>query len=352
MERYTATVRCRTWHVWPDKTQISTKAFRLELREGTEVMAEVAVVSYLARSAPSDYTPERAELGPLVWRGEVPGLYMVREAILKSPEDVISVTLEHEPPRRGEIDILVSLEVPGELPSGAPDLLRSIALSLLSLFNLRLDDCLTPCAPLQISRVVQSGQQFDNTVSVAVRSRDALSTATVQDVMREFSEAVLRGSGSDKLQTALELYGSHFFERGVKTRFLLLVMAMEALTTPTVKHAAALRLLDKWQTELTEEKERFAESTPEFVSLAALERELLFRREDSIRSQVRQLMSRVPSSEPGNRDDLPARALKVYDKRSALVHDGTLPAADLVGLEVEARELLEAALRFLLTETT
>jgi hypothetical protein len=350
LQHYTATLRCRTWHSWPEKTHIATKGYRLKLREGVEVIAGVAVASYIARSAPDDYTPERAELGPLVWRGEIPGLYAVRGQILKAPDDVISVALEHEPPQKGEIDIVVAFDVSGELPSDAYDALSGIAFALLSLFNLRLGDHLMPCAPLQIGRVVAKSRQFDNKVSVAVRNRDSLSVTMIEDVLGEFFDAVLRGSGSDKLQTALELYGSHFSEPGAKTRFLLLVMAMEVLAAPTLKHAAALRLLDKWQAELTEEKERFAESTPEFVALAALERELLFRREDSIRSQVRHLMSRVSTFDLSNPGDLAKRAVKVYDKRSMLVHDGTLPSADLVGLEKEARELLETALRFLLSE--
>ncbi|HEY6802427.1 MAG TPA: hypothetical protein VI306_02505 [Pyrinomonadaceae bacterium] len=351
LQQYIATLRCRTWHSWPEKTHIATKACRIKLSGGVNVIAGVAVASYIARSAPDNYTPERAELGPLLWKGEIPGLYVVQGQILKAPDDVISITLEHEPPQKGEIDILVAFNGPGDLPSSAADALRGIALALLSLFNLRLGDHLMPCAPLQIGRVVAKNRQFENEVSFAVTNRDSLSVTMIEDVLREFFDAVLRGAESNRLQTALELYGSHFSEASAKTRFLLLVMAMEVLATPTMKHAASLRFLDKWQAELTEERERFAESTPEFIALAALERELLLRREDSIRNQVRHLMLRVSTFDPNNRVDLAKRAVKVYDKRSRLVHDGTLSSADLVVLEKEARDLLETALRFLLSET-
>jgi hypothetical protein len=308
------------------------------------------VASYLARTAPDDYTSARAEVGPLVWRGDIPDLYIVRDAILKSPNDLIPVTFEYEPPRKGEIDILVAVDTAGELPDEAPDVLRSIAFALLSLLNLRLGDFLAPCAPLQISRAGREGRQINSTVSVAVENRDTLSVTAIQEVVREFFEKVLRGSTA-KIQTALELYGSSFVERSAKTRFLLLVTAMEVLAPSTLKHAAALRLLEKWQIELTEQKGRLATSTPEFAALAALERELLFRKEDSIRSQVRRLMARVSASHPSVPADLPSRAVNVYDKRSQLVHDGAIPSAELVGLEAEARELLEAAFRFLLSET-
>jgi hypothetical protein len=351
VRRYTATLRCRTWHTWPETTHFGSKGFRLKLSDDSIAVAGVAVASYLARSVPHDYTPERADVGPLVWRGNVPGLCMVRDAILKAPEDTVAITCEQEPPRKGEVDILVAVDLAGELPNGASDLLRSIAFAFLSLLNLRLGDHLTPCAPLQVSCALPNGRQFDNAFVVAVEKRDELPVDSVQNVLCEFFDIVRLGSESAKVQTALELYGSHFFEAGAKTRFLLLVMAIEALTSASVKHSAALHLLDRWQIELDEERERFSESTPEFAALDALERELLFRREDSIRSQVRQLFARVLADDPTRFGYLPGLAVKVYDKRSALVHDGTLPTSELVELEIEARELVQAALRFLLAET-
>jgi hypothetical protein len=275
---------------------------------------------------------------------------MVRDAVFKAPGDTIPITCEHQPPNKGEIDILVAVDIPQDLPKGAADVLRSIALAFLSLLNLRLGDHLIPCAPLQISRRLLDGRQFDNAICVLVEKRDDIGTEAIQDTSSEFFNIVRRGSASEKLQTALELYGSHFSEASAKMRFLLLVMAMEVLSTSTRKHTVALALLDKWQIELKAERQRFEGSMPECAALDALERELLFRREDSIRSQVRHLLARVSASDPTRLADLPARAVRVYDKRSALVHDGALPASELIELELEARELAQAALRFSLAE--
>ncbi|MGH9199164.1 MAG: hypothetical protein ACRD1T_25965, partial [Acidimicrobiia bacterium] len=315
------------------------------MRDDVQVTAGVAVASYLARSVAADYSPERADVGPLVWRGEVPGLYSLRDVLLKAPDDVIPVTLEHEPPRRGEIDILVALDVPGSLPRDAGSPLRSIALALLALINLRLHDHLVPCAPFQVSAIVPGGRQFDNSVTIAVERRDEPAVEAIQSTLNEFHDMVLLGPTASKLQTALELYGAQSFERDSKVRFLLLVMAMECLATRVVKHPVALRLIAKWQSELTSEKHLVAQSSPEFVALESLERELLFRRHDSIRGQVRRLMSNVSEFDKA-KADLPGRAAKVYDKRSLLVHDGQLPSEELVELEREARELVEAALVF------
>ena len=244
----------------------------------------------------------------------------------------------------------MALETAVELPDDTGSTLRSIAFSLMALFNLRLGDHLVPCAPLQVGKIVAGGRQFNNAVVVAVERRDEPSVAAIESTLREFRDIVLGGSQAAKLQTALELYGSQSLERDSKVRFLLLVMAMECLATPVDKHPAALRLLASWHSELKREMEHFPESAPEFVALEALQRELFFRREDSLRSQVRRLMLRV-SEGHATKAEFPTRAVKVYDKRSVLVHEGHLPYEELVQLDQDARELVEAALAFSLVES-
>src|SRR4051812_27140267 len=157
MTRYTATLRCRTWHSWPEKTLFGSTGLRVTFAGGHEAVVGVAVATYLARSIANDYRPEGANLGPLVWTGQVPGLYMLNDTILKAPEDTIEITCEHEAPRRGEVDILVAVDIADELPPGAPDALKSIAFSFQSLLNLRLHDFLMPSAPVQISQRLEAG---------------------------------------------------------------------------------------------------------------------------------------------------------------------------------------------------
>ena len=65
---------------------------------------------------------------------------------------------------------------------------------------------------------------------------------------------------------------------------------------------------------------------------------------------MRHLLVRVAASDPVRFGNLKIRGLRVYDKRSVLVHDGTLPVSELIELEVEAREIALAALRYSLAE--
>lgn len=119
---------------------------------------------------------------------------------------------------------------------------------------------------------------------------------------------------------------------------------MESLAKPTRKHDVAINLLDRWQRELEHAMQTHDRSSQEFASLEALSRELSFREEDSIRSQVRKLFRGVTGASRVESDELERRALRVYDKRSTLVHDGHLPTDELTKLETEARELLERVL--------
>jgi hypothetical protein len=165
-------------------------------------------------------------------------------------------------------------------------------------------------------------------------------------VAGDFFALLVSSPESAKVQTALELYGAHATEPSRKTRFLLFVMALEVLTVASPKHAVAAAVVDRWQQELNAEKERYVEGGEEHAALDALERELVFRRSESIRSQVRHLLVRVAGSDPIRWKELPKRGLRVYDKRSELVHEGTLPASELEELEAEAKLIAETAILF------
>jgi hypothetical protein len=249
-KRYMATLRCQTWNVWPELTAIEAASFVLELGAGHSVAAQAAVLSYLNRSRHWEYIAERTENGPLVFTGTVPGLYLVRDAILKAPEDEITVTLERANARRGEIDIAFAFMFDGQLPSTAHDSIRSAAFAFMSLINLRLADFLTPVAPLQISVVLTSGRQLTFGHELAVHARTFLSKADLEPAVTSIARILSVGPHAEKLRTALELYGSHFHERQARTRFLLLVIAIEALASPTLKPQVALDLLTRWQKEL------------------------------------------------------------------------------------------------------
>jgi hypothetical protein len=343
--RYVATLRCQTWNIWPELTVIEAESFALDLGAGKPVFAQAAVLSYLNRSRHWEYTSERTEHGPLIGTGSAPGLYLVRDAILKAPEDEIPVAFEHANARRGEIDISFAFMFDGELPSSARDSIRSAAFAFMSLINLKLGDFLTPVAPLAIRKVLASGSRVESALVIAIHSRKFFSKADLEPAVSSIARLLSVGPDAEKLRTALELYGSHFHERQARIRFLLLVIALEALASPTPRPRIALDLVTKWQEELTAAQARYANSSAEYAALDALGRELLYRRDDSIRSQIRALAQRAVEPKNPDAEQFSRRAAAVYDKRSSLVHDGFLPAEELAPAEAEAREVLEIVLR-------
>jgi hypothetical protein len=328
-------------------TVIEAEPIDLELTHQVRVHAQLAVLSYLNRSEPAKFTEERTEKGRLLWRGQIPDLYSIRNTILKAPEDEVAVRLEHEYARRGEVDIILTFPLERALPLLAYEPLRSATFTFMSLLNLKLKDFLTPVAPIQILREQGARGEFESEAFSAVHSRKVLAEEALKPHIREIARSLFASPDSERLRTALELYGSHFREHDARVRFLLLVMAIESLATPSAKHQVALRLITQWQTQLRTEQAQHAPFSPEFEALEALARELLFRRDDSIRSQIRRLVSTCVSTHDAEVREMVNRAVKVYDLRSTLVHTGHLAETEIEQGESHAREVLEFVLEAL-----
>lgn len=146
-----------------------------------------------------------------------------------------------------------------------------------------------------------------------------------------------------KLGVALSLYGAHFTETSDNARFLTLIMALETCSSATSKAPIALSLLANWS-EQVDQIAQLPETTEEDrASLDALQRELLHRREDSIRSQVRKL---VRSELNGDSDaaEMEKEAVRLYDLRSTLVHDGSLDPQALGPALTSAKSLVRRVL--------
>lgn len=337
---YVAILRCQTWHVWPEKF-VADHAFALRLGTGT-APARVAVLSYAQRTASERYVHERTDRGPLLWDGETRGLLRIGDAVLKAPEDTIEITNEHRHAERGEVDICIGFPWIGELPAEALESLRATAFAVAALLNVQVGDHLTPTMPLQVRKVqLEGGGEFSSGVVVAVKRREVLEREALQVAVADATSLLLKSSFGDRLVAALELYTAQFSERQARVRFLLLVIAIEVLANPTLKHAVVLSLLGQWYQQLQIELERFDPSSEEFQSLQALAREMLVRKDDSIRSRVRKLFANLPGVTPIEGEELARKALRVYDKRSTLVHDGRLPAHELTELVEQARTLVE-----------
>lgn len=152
-----------------------------------------------------------------------------------------------------------------------------------------------------------------------------------------------RLAGDPKLKTALLLYGAYFTEESATAKFLTLVMALESLASATAKAPIALQLLERWEAERAALRATLANDSEDAASLDALQRELFFRRDDSIRSQVRKLVA----AELNGDIDAAAKArdaVRLYDLRSVLVHDGHLPSNVLGDAVAESKELVHRVL--------
>lgn len=340
---FVATLRCQTWNTWPEKAAFEVRSLQIDLGDGHLLPANLGIVSYVNRTTPTSYTGEESDIGPLLWTGRIPGLYTVLDAVLMAPEDVLEVACEHRHPCRGEIDIAVAFKSESEPNDTAKEALRSLLFSVMSLLNLQLPDFLTPTAPMQVRLVAEEENSFSSLVLLSCRERKLL---TREDLHAQICKIapIAFGPSNAKLRTALELYGSHFHEPQARTRFLLLVIAIEALAEPAGRNDVVLKMIDKWGWELEAEKALHGAASEEYAALEGLARELIFKRETSIRSQVRQLFRGIARARGDSTDVVPRRALAVYDARSALVHDGALPPGALERNEQEARELVEMAL--------
>lgn len=149
-----------------------------------------------------------------------------------------------------------------------------------------------------------------------------------------------------KLRVALELYQAHFSEASMNSRFLTLVMCLEALATGTKRPMPIIDLLQRWQDEIEKSKPSFAGDTECLAALESLARELDFRRENSIRSQIRTLvLSTLQGVGDPDAEAVAKTTLDVYDKRSTLVHEGRLENAALNEAFKNAQQIVRRILR-------
>lgn len=346
---YIGVLRCRTYHTWPATESIQKDMF---FQDGdTRRPTRITVLSLTPRTSPELYPEEEADKGTLLWNGQTKNLHRVRDLILKAPPDVIPIEMQYRKPYRGEIDICVQFRLESELRPSVVETVRTVAYSVMASINLQLSEHLVPTAPFQVLKFLGAGQkQMENTVNVGVFNRVSFEKKDVIPVLSQFAEVIAHERLGPRMLVALELYAAHLAETQARVRFLLLVIAIEAVAEPTPKHEVASALLSKWQEEVRGRLKDYEPGSDEYDSLIALEREMNHRKMDSIRGQVRNLFSNFGTSTEESKS-LQKRALRVYDMRSTLVHEGHLPADQLSELEDEARELLEMVLKKWITDT-
>lgn len=338
---YLAILRCQTYNVWPERVVVEYRPFPVSY-DSLTLPTRLLVRSYAQRTDPERYLYEETSLGPLIWDGEVYGLHKVRDTAVKAPNEKVQITLGHRNTQRGEIDICIDFRFDGELPKSLIEALRATALAIASLINLELSDYLVPAAPFHIRKILpDGGGQLTTGMLLAVHDRTTLEKEVIGPTLSSIAEVLIKSPYGEKLRVALDLYAAHFTELQARVRFLLLVIAMESLATPSAKHRVVIDLLASWRVELQQEMSKHEVTSEAYKGLEALFRELCFRGDDSIRSQIRKLFVDFPDLADAEIEELQRRALRVYDARSSLVHNGHLADENLSSLEDEARELLE-----------
>lgn len=151
----------------------------------------------------------------------------------------------------------------------------------------------------------------------------------------------------ERLHTAVQLFSDSHREVSGRSKFLTYVIALEVLTQPVLKHPIALDLLNTFDELLTSKAIIYGAETEERHAIESLKREIIFRRETSLRSRIRRLVLDTMSDlSPEEQRRLAREAVWAYDLRSTLVHDGTVPSEDLgKATAIAHRTLLEVLRR-------
>ncbi len=353
--RYVSVLRCRTWHVWPEHARVTSNAITIpvNLGKGIFLVGSIHLVSYEKRPRTKVYPSKRPrkQSGPIIWRGQYKSGHIVGESIVQAPQDTTRYKIHYEPAYKGEVDVQLHFATQEDIPEEElKEAALSASLAAMAFINLKLGDLLTPVAPIQVMEIVGKRKlEVRTTLTIWAWNRSSLDKATLQHAADQYARAFSKRVPENqraKLRIALGLYASHFNERSATSRFLTLVMALEALATPTPRPQITVDLLDQWKKQVDNVKSGLQPDSEEALSLESLSRELLFRRDDSIRNQIRQLVFEAVNTIAGvDAFELSRRAVKVYDQRSALVHEGILSAAELRKAEKDAKEILEQVLK-------
>jgi hypothetical protein len=149
-----------------------------------------------------------------------------------------------------------------------------------------------------------------------------------------------------KLMIAIELYEAFWTESSQSARFLTLVMALEALATSSPRPPRVLALLEEWVSQLEEMQNQGDLDSDESGALDSLKHEIFFRKEDSIRSQIRSLVyDTLSKNGDADASEMAKKAVAVYDRRSTLVHEGFLPDSELSDAIRSAQQIVARVLK-------
>ncbi len=185
---------------------------------------------------------------------------------------------------------------------------------------------------------------------IAMGSPNVIVSTPVTDVFAFLKEGIdiRRGNPSIddmKLQLAFDLFSAYWYEYSNKARLVTLILVLESLMAHPLRHEVVVQLLERWKPVVEYRKKDFPPDSEEYHALESLEHELLFKKEDSLRRQVRSLV--LQSLEFLGHDkpqELAKQAVWVYDQRSKLLHEGFLPEPLLSQATSTAKSVVELVL--------
>ncbi|MCA9945412.1 MAG: hypothetical protein KC449_18140 [Anaerolineales bacterium] len=197
-----------------------------------------------------------------------------------------------------------------------------------------------------------------NLITGTANSVDAMQSINVEDLAKYFLEGATQQNSEslfrhEKYKTALELYSAFFTETSQNAKFLTLVMVLETLAESKKRPQLVLELLKDFRNQIEELENKLSADSEEFISLDSLKRELTFRQEDSIRKQIRALVyDTLLINGDEDAEETAKLAVKIYDKRSKLVHEGKISQKDLHHASSNARRIVKRILQAKFTHLT
>jgi len=127
----------------------------------------------------------------------------------------------------------------------------------------------------------------------------------------------------ERSRTAVDLYAAALFEQSPAATLLTLSMALEVLAPVSYKHQVVQQLCERWVVEVNAARTAHGSDSVALAALESLERDLLFRRETSIRGRIRDFVNKELGGD-AHATFQADRAVSAYDARSRLLHDGRL----------------------------
>jgi hypothetical protein len=162
-----------------------------------------------------------------------------------------------------------------------------------------------------------------------------------------------RAAADGKLRVAFDLYNSFYREASQNSRFLTLAMALEALAPEEFKPVEIVSLVEEWMAAVQTRMAGLRQDSEEWAGYESLQKELGFRREVSIRKKIRTLvLSTLTRHGDADADDISNQAVRLYDKRGKLVHDGFLPDNELRDATTQLREIVRRVIEARFIEVT